>query len=107
MKDETVFKIILKLLSAVLALATEQIDQGRLSIYCISLLTITHGLPCDREICKPILEVKDVESVIRRLGRLTLDESRMTITQILNVVYGLVLVNTMQVVMEGAHRQFV
>jgi hypothetical protein len=54
---------------------------------------------------KSFLGEKDIESVLRRLDRLTLDESRLTAFQILEIVYGLV--NIIQVVMEGAHRQFV
>ena len=43
--------------------------------------------------------------MLLRLDRLTLEESRMTVAQTLDVVYGLV--NNMQVVMEGAHGQFI
>ena len=43
--------------------------------------------------------------MLQRLDRLTLEESKTTVAQTLDVVYGLV--NNMQVVMEGAHRQFV
>ena len=39
--------------------------------------------------------------VLKRLDRLTLDESRATVAQTLDVVYGLV--SNMAVVMEGAH----
>jgi len=42
---------------------------------------------------------------LERLDRLTLEESRTTISQTLGVIYGLV--NNNQVVMEGAHRFFV
>ena len=41
----------------------------------------------------------DIESVLQRLDRLTLEESRTTVAETLDVVYGLV--NDMQVVMEG------
>jgi len=53
---------------------------------------------------KKLLGEKDIESVLLRLDRLTLEESKTTVAQILDVVYGLV--NNMQVVMEGAHGQF-
>ena len=43
--------------------------------------------------------------MLQRLERLTLQESKAAVTQTLDVVYGLA--NGMQVVMEGAHRQFV
>ena len=52
-----------------------------------------------------LLGEKDIESVLLRLDRLTLEESKTTVAQTLDVVYGLV--NNMQVVMEGAHSQFV
>jgi hypothetical protein len=51
---------------------------------------------------RKLLGEKDIESVLQRLDRLTLEESKMTIAQTLDVVYGLV--NNMQVVMEGAHQ---
>jgi hypothetical protein len=41
---------------------------------------------------------KDIESVLLRLDRLTLEESRTTVAQTLDVVYSLF--NNMQVVME-------
>ena len=54
---------------------------------------------------KMLLGKKDIESVLQRLDRLTLEESKMTVAQTLDVVYGLV--NNIQVVMEGAHYQSV
>jgi hypothetical protein len=54
---------------------------------------------------KKFLGEKDIESVLLRLDRLTLEESKTTVAQTLNVVHGLV--DNMQVVMEGAHGQFV
>ena len=54
---------------------------------------------------KKFLGEKDIESVLLRLDRLTLEESKMTVAQTLDVVYGLG--NNMQVVMEGAHGQSV
>jgi hypothetical protein len=54
---------------------------------------------------KKFLGEKDIESVLDRLDRLTLEESKITAAQTLDVVYRLV--NKMQVVMEGAHRQYV
>ena len=69
------------------------------------LLTNTHRLPVAEKYAKKFLGEKDIESVLLRLDRLTLDELKTTVAQILDVVYGLV--NSMQVVMEGAHSQFV
>ena len=54
---------------------------------------------------KKILGEKDIESVLDRLDRLTLEESKITAAQTLDVVCRLV--NNMQVVMEGAYRQYV
>ena len=54
---------------------------------------------------KRFLGEKDIASVLLRLDRLTLEESKTTVAQTFDIVYGLV--NNMQVVMEGAHGQFV
>jgi hypothetical protein len=48
---------------------------------------------------KKILGENEVESVLQRLDRLTLDEARATATQTLDVVHGLV--QNMRVVMDG------
>ena len=50
----------------------------------------------------------DIEAVLQRLDRLTTDEARMTVTQTLEVVYGLV--NNVKLVMDskpGLLRRFV
>ena len=54
---------------------------------------------------KRLLGEKAIESVLQRLDRLTLEESKTTVAQTLEVVYGLV--NNMQVVMGGEHVQFI
>ena len=54
---------------------------------------------------KKFLGEKDIESVLLRLDRLTLEESKTTVAQTFDIVYGLV--NNMQVVMEGAYNQSV
>jgi hypothetical protein len=54
---------------------------------------------------KKLLGEKDIESVLDRLDRLTLEESKITAAQTLDVVYRLV--NKTQVVMEGVHLQCV
>jgi hypothetical protein len=54
---------------------------------------------------KKSLGEKDIESVLDRLNRLTLEESKITAAETLDVVCRLV--NKMQVVMEGAHLQYV
>ena len=49
-----------------------------------------------------LLGENDIESVLQRLDRLTVEEAKMTFPEILDVIYGLF--NSMQVVMDGAHR---
>jgi len=51
---------------------------------------------------KKLLGENEIEVVLKRLNRLTLEEARMIATQTLEVVYGLV--KYMKVVMDGAHR---
>jgi len=95
---EMVIKIMVELLS-VLALATKQINQGRFSM---SVLNYNHSrLTWAEKYAKKFLGEKDIELVLLRLDRLTLEESKTTVAQTLEVVYGLV--NNMQVVMEGTH----
>ena len=72
-----------------LALATRQVKQGRLSEY--------HPCRCSafteartEKFVKKILGENDIEAVLQRLDRLTLDEARATGAQTLQVVYGLV-----------------
>ena len=60
----------------------------------------TDGLPVAVKYAVNFLKDKDVESVLLRLDRLTFEESRMTVAQTLEVVYGLV--NNLRVVMDGA-----
>jgi hypothetical protein len=49
---------------------------------------------------KKILGESEVETVLRRLDRLTQEEARMTVAQTLGVVHGLV--GSVKVFMEGA-----
>ena len=49
---------------------------------------------------KKILGESEIETVLRRLDRLTQEEARMTVAQTLSVVHGLV--GSVKVVMEGA-----
>ena len=103
---EMVIKIMAELIT-VLALATKQMKQGRFSMSSLvfsckrSLKTYIVA----EKYAKKILGEKDIESVLDRLNRLTLEESKMTATQTLEVVCRLV--NNMQVLMEGAHHQYI
>jgi hypothetical protein len=89
-------KIIVELLST-LALATKQVSQGRLSEFVLDGMTF---YPCDTEkFIKKLRGENDIEATLQRLDRLTLDETRATAAQILEVVYGLV--RHHRVVMDG------
>jgi hypothetical protein len=95
---EMVIKILVELLSA-LALVTKQIKQGKPSesVFGGVLYYLTR---CNAEkLVKRLLGEKDVEAVLQRLDRLTLDEARITAAQTLEVVYGLV--QNMRAVMDG------
>jgi len=83
-----VIKILVEVLST-LATATRQVKQGRLSE--------SHICGCDaftkrvtEKFVKKILGENDIEAVLQRLDRLTLDEARATGAWTLEVVYGLV-----------------
>ena len=54
---------------------------------------------------RKLLGENDIESVLQRLDRLTLEESKLTVSQTLGVVHGLV--NNMEAVMEGSHHLLV
>ena len=90
-------KIMVELL-AVLALATQQISQGRFSTFV--LVGSLYLAQRDAEkFAKKLLGENDIEAVLQRLDRLTMEESRMTAAQTMEVVYGLF--NNMKVVMHG------
>ena len=95
---DIIVKIIVELLS-VLALATKQINQGRFSKYAVIYLSPVAQYDTEK-FTKKLLGENEIETVLQRLDRLTQDEARMTVTQTLSVVYGLV--GNMKVVMEGA-----
>ncbi len=54
---------------------------------------------CSEKFAKKLLGESEIESVLRRLDRLTQEEGRMTMAQTLKVVYGLV--NNVKVVING------
>ena len=98
MTTDIVIKIMVELLS-VLALATNQVKQGRFSKH-----TVTYTFPVAQrtteKFAKKLLGESEIESILQRLDRLTQDEARMTVAQTLGVVHGLV--GNIRVVMEGA-----
>ena len=95
---EILVRIMVELLD-VLALATQQIKQGRFSKFALvnpSHLAAEHDT---EKFTKKLLGENDIEAVLHRLDRLTMEESRVTATQTMEVVYGLF--NNMKVVMDG------
>ena len=95
---DVIVKIMIELLS-VLALATKQIKQGRFSECAVTNpLSMPHR--ASEKFAKKLIGDSEVEAVLQRLDRLTQDEARMTVTQILSVVHGLV--GNIKTVMEGA-----
>ena len=72
-----------------LAIATRQVNQGRLSeshpCWCGAFTESS-----SERFVKKILGENDIEAVLQRLDRLTLDEARATGAQTLEVVYDLV-----------------
>ena len=95
---DIIIKIMVELLS-VLALATNQIKQGRFS-KCAVTYTFPVAQCATEKFAKKLLGDSEIEAVLQRLDRLTQDEARMTVAQTLGVVHGLV--GNMKVVMEGA-----
>ena len=93
-----IIKIMIELL-LVLALATQQIKQGR-----FSKCPVTYSFPASQstteKFAKKLLGESEIEAIVQRLDRLTQDEARMTVAQTLSVVHGLV--GNVKVVMEGA-----
>jgi len=94
---DIIVKILVELLS-VLALATKQIRQGRLSEHnTIYILSVAQR--STEKFARKLLGESEVEVVLQRLDRLTQDEVRITVAQTLNVVHGLV--HNTRVGMEG------
>jgi len=84
---------------SVLSLATKQIKQGRLSewFYIVYLYLV-----CDvvsEKFAKKLLGESEIEDVLHRLDRLTVDEARMTGVETLQIVHGLV--SNMKLMMGG------
>jgi uncharacterized protein YifN (PemK superfamily) len=82
----------------VLALATRQAKHGRLRESVFVDLVVAHSIP--ENIKERWLKVEDIARVQRRLSRLTKDETQMTVTYNMEVVYGLI--SNIKVLMDGA-----
>ena len=94
---DIIVKIMVELFS-VLALATNQIKQGRFST-CAVTYTFPIAQCVAEKFAQKLLGESEIEAVLQRLDRLTHEEARMTGAQTLSVVYGLV--GSMKAVMEG------
>ena len=90
-------RIMIELLG-VLGLATRQIKQGRFSEFVLTTM-FSRLMWCAESFAKKLLGENDVEIVLHRLDRLTMEESRMTAAQTMEVVHGLF--NNMKEVMDG------
>jgi hypothetical protein len=95
---EVLVKIMTEILS-VLGLATKQINQGRFSKFILTFSGGDKAQVAIERFAKKLLGEREIEAVLERLDRLTVEESRTTATQTLNVVHSLV--NNMETVMEG------
>jgi hypothetical protein len=102
MMSEIVVKIVAEVI-AVLALATKQIKQGRLSKWT-STYRGTLAEHITEKFAKKLLRESDIEAVLQRLDRLTQEEARATAANTLEVVYGLF--NNLKEVMDGAPALF-
>jgi hypothetical protein len=94
---DVVIKIMVEVLNT-LALATKQVKQGRLSGSLLAHALLLHSRSAGKFV-KKLLGENEIEAVLQRLDRLTLDEARATGAQTLKVVYGLV--QHRRVVMDG------
>ena len=91
-------KIVVEVLS-VLSLATKQIKQGRLSEwFCIVYVCLVCDVASEK-FAKKLLGESEIEDVLNRLDRLTIDEARMTGTETLQIVHGLL--SNMKLIMDG------
>jgi hypothetical protein len=85
---EIIVKIIMELLFTI-ALVTREIKQKR-PCECILAATVCHLTEREAvKFVKKLLGDNEVEAVLQRLDRLTLEEARMTAIQTLVVVHGL------------------
>jgi hypothetical protein len=92
-----IVKILVELLST-LALTTKETKQGKLSESIVGEEIYSRLMNVEKLVRKLVGE-KKMEAMVQRLGRLTQDEARQTVAQILKVVHGLV--ENMKVVMGG------
>jgi hypothetical protein len=85
---EIIVKIMVELLST-LALATNQIRQGRPSEFVFASILYFLAQRNAEKFVKKLFGENDVNAILQRLDRLTQDEARTTAAQTLEIVYGL------------------
>jgi hypothetical protein len=90
-------KILFRLI-LVFAFATKQARLSRLREF-FSLMSPLSQPPLEK-IKEKLLGEEDIERVLRRLSRLTQEETQMAVIQNMEVVYGLI--SNIRVVMDGA-----
>ena len=95
---DIIVKVMAELLS-VLALATKQIDQGRIS-KCVITYTLSMAQCPIEKFLKKLIGKDEVEVMLQKLDRLTQDEAQRAVAETLGVVHGLV--GDVRIVMEGA-----
>jgi len=93
-----IIKIMVEVLS-VFSLATKQIKEGRLSKTSFNLTPSFLSTSVSEKFAKKLFGESEIEDILQRLDRLTVDEARVTGTQTLQVVHGLV--TNMKLVMDG------
>jgi hypothetical protein len=102
MISDIVVKILAEVI-AVLALATKQIKQGRLSKWTTTYRgSITERIT--EKFAKKLLRESEIETVLQRLDRLTQEEARRTAANTLEVVHELF--NNLKEVMNGEPKVF-
>jgi hypothetical protein len=84
---DIVAKIMVELIS-ILAVAKKQIGRGRLSKHRLAII-----------VAKKLLGDSEIETILKRLDRLTQEEARMTVAQTLAIVHGLL--DNMKIVIDG------
>ena len=97
MKD-IVARIMVELIS-ILALSKKHINRGRLSKRVIIFVVTTTYKPIAEQFARKLLGDGEIETILKRLDRLTREEARMTAAQTLGVVQGLM--NNLKVVIDG------
>jgi hypothetical protein len=95
--EEILAKIMAELLG-VLALATQQIQQGRFSEFLFEDTSPSAQYGSEKFV-KKLLGEKKIEAVLQRLERLTVEESHMTVAQTMETVH--CLFTNMKAVMDG------